>query len=389
MDQDARYVQLLAEKNTLVEEVLNANAQATKIISGIEDTELLHSRTIKSMLYSLKTLLAEHEKLEESYKSLTANTLSQDEFAMLDVMMLHLAQIEQAAKDCEEIINIHSPGRQQEVIKLLPISRQIQEESRMLTLKSQEEGKHVDVNYQKITSLGVEIENLCSENNFQLAQLLCSEDNHHEYCLVIDELLRSGLGIEVALFKAVQACTELEQRVSALLAQERERQFEMEQEMECERRRATEIEIMRVSEDAKEREREWEQERASLRNEIIRIMQQQSDGASEKDDAAREPANDTKLSAAKQATDEGASVSHLNLIIEEKERTVSVLKIAVQALQGQVQSGKMPFTTYCNEAPIQVPNSIPNLLPICVYISDIRICTQIHIHSHMRPRAQI
>ena len=89
-------------------------------------------------------------------------------------------------------------------------------------------------------------------------------------------------------------------------------------------------------------------------------MQQQSDGASEKDDAARERVNDTKLSAAKQATDEGASVSHLNLIIEEKERTVSVLKIAVQALQGQVQSGKMPFTTYCNEAPIQVPNLIPN-----------------------------
>jgi hypothetical protein len=306
---------------------------------------------------------------------------------MLDVMMLHLAQIEQAAKDCEEIINIHSPGRQQEVIELLPISRQIQEESRMLTLKSQEEAKPIDVNYQKITSLGVEIENLCSENNFQLAQLLCSEDNHHEYCLVIDELLCSGLGIEVAIFKAVQACTELEQRVSALLVQERVRQWEIEQEMECERRRATEIEIMRVSEDAKEREREWEQERASLRNEIIRIMQQESDRSSEKDDAAR--VNDTKLSAAKQATDDGVSVNHLNLIIEEKERTVSVLKIAVQALQGQVQSGKMPFTTYCNEAPIQVPNLIPNLIPICVYISDIRSCTQIHIHSHMRPQAQI
>jgi len=50
-----------AEKDAMLEEMIHANSQATKIIAGLEEAELLQCRTLKSVKYSLKNLMGAHD----------------------------------------------------------------------------------------------------------------------------------------------------------------------------------------------------------------------------------------------------------------------------------------------------------------------------------------
>jgi hypothetical protein len=192
-----------------------------------------------------------------------------------------------------------------------------------------------------------------SENN---TSVRFDESMDIEYCLVIDELFRSGLGLDVAVLKAMQSCAALVQRVSALQARdkEREREWELEREADRERERVRATERNTEMGVAEERERKWEQERASHRLEMKeRLRVRESERASQlqidtdKDNASWQ-------SAAKKSTGEDdPEFKQLKLLLEQKERllssqtaTASALETAVEALKGQVHSGKIPSTSY-------------------------------------------
>jgi DNA repair exonuclease SbcCD ATPase subunit len=50
-----------AEKDAMLEEMMAANSQATNIITGLDEAELLQCRTLKSLKYSLRNLIGVHD----------------------------------------------------------------------------------------------------------------------------------------------------------------------------------------------------------------------------------------------------------------------------------------------------------------------------------------
>jgi chromosome segregation ATPase len=59
-----------AEKDAMLEEMMAVNSQATNIITGLEEAELLQFRTLKSLKYSLKNLIGVHDAQARMLKKL-------------------------------------------------------------------------------------------------------------------------------------------------------------------------------------------------------------------------------------------------------------------------------------------------------------------------------
>ena len=171
------------------------------------------------------------------------------------------------------------------------------------------------------------------------------EEEEAEYCLAIDIVCKLGLGVDVAVFQALQTCVAMMQRIDALQMRHRMRehdlQAELERQRDQERGREQRRDEEREEERIRAREREQERHRDHEEIKILRHSRQESEehrflssevGKTQGDGSVADKSND--------------DIKQLEVLLEQKERllvsqsaTVNALETAVDALKGQVQSG--------------------------------------------------
>ena len=230
--------------------------------------------------------------------------------------------------------------------------------------------KTIEMNYQTIMSLGLEVEtlrtqllNAVSENvslstvsdvqsklDNQLQQLSprqvrkkdVASELEVEYSLLIEALSRTGMGVDVAIFQAIHLCEALVQKVAFL------------------QRKQIEIERERILDREKAEEREEERARAAALAEERRVIQeiarqeQKAKKAAEEREKQREQERE---SASKQKGDDVVhETREMRLLLEQKEMllvsqgaTVTALETAIEALKGQVHSVASEMSTALHE----------------------------------------
>jgi len=170
-----------------------------------------------------------------------------------------------------------------------------------------------------------------------------------QYSLVLDDLFRSGLGIDIALVRAVEACTALAHQVALATVLQTANQAKLgEWEMERHQARALQHTTETQWEDEREAEREMEETRLRERAHDQCEMQRLVERLAELD---HHTAKDILFSPAEKTGDDGLKMKELELMVQQKEQllasqaaTISALDTAVEALKGHLLSGDFFFS---------------------------------------------
>ncbi len=167
-----------------------------------------------------------------------------------------------------------------------------------------------------------------------------------EYCLAIEALYEQGLGLDVAVLKSWQTCGALVHRINALQTQQevQEHEWQLALSEHKEQLRMSELKREEERKEERERAREQEQERERDKLEMKRVLAREQE--LERQWSSTEDVRDMKATTKKDDHDQQL-VKHLQVVLEQKEKllvsqssTVTALETAVDALKGQVYSGR-------------------------------------------------